>query len=285
VCATTIPPLTDRVYMTDNVDYSALPPGVTEVAASVNVATPACSDYDSCVGGVRQSTGYVWFTALGVNLGSSPTDPNTYGMHGGLAFGGSGKLPQMYLDWSGYCPASVGGAALHDGGSSCASPNTKPTFKPHTVVNLQTDHWYRLAVRSGSCKKSEVKDISGPLTGWTLVLIDETTGTEQSGGTWCLPNAGMVAHMSFFQEVIESRGPCTTDFRSAQIKNVEYQSGGVWSGVAHAWGHYNGNETALDADCANVNLRTIAPGHIIDERMTPQGTNGGMVGTVDQQLY
>ena len=64
-----------------------------------------------------------------------------------LRGGGSGGQSRMYLDWSGYCPASVGGAALRDGGSPCANPNSNPTFKPHTVVNLDPTHWYRLTVR------------------------------------------------------------------------------------------------------------------------------------------
>lgn len=274
----TIPPQTNRIYMTDHVRYPAVPSGVDEVAVSMNIATPACSDYDSCSNGVRRSTGYVWFSALGVNLGTTPNDPDAYGMHGGLAFGGSGQQSQLYLDWSGYCPNKLGGNALRDGGSPCRTPNANPTFKPHTVVGLQAGHWYRLAVRKTTCAKSDVTDVTGPLTGWKMVLIDEQTSAEQSGGVWCLPNAPMITEASFFQEVIEPRGPCVTDFRSAQVKNARIHQPAGWSTIAHTSGHYNGNETELDADCANANLRTIAPGHIIDERMTPKGSNGGITG-------
>ncbi len=111
-----------------------------------------------------------------------------------------------------------------------------------------------------------------------MVLTDETTQLSQSGGTWCLPNAPMVAHTSFFQELIEHRGPCDTDFRSAQVKDARYHQTAGWTAFPNASGHYNGNETVLDADCANVNLKAIAAGHVIDERMTPKGSNGGITG-------
>lgn len=269
-------PTTNRTYMTDHVELNALPPSVEQVAVSTKMNVRGCSDIDSCPNGVRASTGYVWFAALAVNLGPSPTDPTYYGMHGGLAYGGSGQRSKMYLDWSGYCPASLGGKPLRHGGSSCAIPNSNPTQKPHTVVDLDPTHWYRLVVRKVSCSVSEVFDVSGPLTGWELVLTDETTGIEQSGGTWCLPNAPAVAHAYLFDEVIESRGPCATDLASVEWKNPAYRTGSSWIAFPNAWGHYNGNESSFDADCADTNIRVVAPNHVIDERGVPRGTAGGI---------
>jgi len=265
--------------MTDHVELSAVPADVDQVAVSEKVSLLGCSDYDSCNNGVRRSSGYTWFSAFAVNVGPSPTDPTYYGMHGGLAFGGSGQKSQMYLDWSGYCPSSLGGAALHDGGSPCGTPNTLPTFKPHTVVGLDPSHSYRLTVRSVPSSVSDVTDVSGPLTGWQLALVDEVTSLQQSGGTWCLPNAAVVAHASMFNEVIENQGPCQTDFGSDEIANPQYNTAAGWSAFTNAWGHYNGNETTADADCTNANIRLVGPNDIIDERMTPKGSGGGLAGT------
>lgn len=161
--------------------------------------------------------------AFGVNLGATPSSSVYYGMHGGLAFGGSGAQSKMYLDWSGYCPAANGGGPLRHGGTACGAPSSNPTQKPHTMLNLTEDRWYRLAVRRTPCSVSEVTDINGPLTGWELVLTDETTNATQSGGTWCLPNAAYIAHTSLFQEVIERRGPCVTYFRSAEFRDLIYR--------------------------------------------------------------
>lgn len=172
---TTVPPMTDRVYMTDNVDLSPVASATTEAEVTIRVRTRGCSDYDSCLNGTRRSTGYTWFSAFGVNLGETPTSSVYYGMRGGLAFGGSGRQAQMYLDWSGYCPATYGGRPLRHGGTACSSPSSNPTQKPHTVLNLDENHWYRLSVRKVSCLASEVTDITGPLTGWELLLTNEET--------------------------------------------------------------------------------------------------------------
>ena len=282
---TTIPAITKRVYMTDRIEFLSVPPGVDQVSTSVKVVTRRCSDYDSCLNGMRRSDGYVWFSALAVDLGASPTDPNYYGMHGGLAMGGSGHQSQLYLDWSGYCPASLGGEALRDGGSACASANSKPTFKPHTAVGFQQGHWYRLTVRKTACADSDVTDVTGPLTGWQMIATDEVTSIEQSGGTWCLPNAPVIADASFFQEIIEQRGPCETDFGSAQLKDPQYHVASGWSMFDHASGHYNGNETPVDADCANANIRLVGPHHNNDERMTDKGSHRGITGPGFQTLY
>lgn len=58
----TIPPITDRIYMTDNVDLSPVATGTLEAAVSIRVRTRGCSDYDSCDNGVRRSSGYTWFS-------------------------------------------------------------------------------------------------------------------------------------------------------------------------------------------------------------------------------
>ncbi|MDQ2678986.1 MAG: hypothetical protein M3Y51_09605 [Actinomycetota bacterium] len=271
---TTVPPETSRRYMTDNVDLSPVASGTTEAQVDVRVRTRGCSDYDACLAGVRRSTGYTWFSAFGVNLGTSSTSSVYYGMHGGLAFGGSGHQARMYLDWSGYCPAAYGGEALRHGGTACSSASTNPTQKPHTVLNLHEDRWYRLTVRRVACEVSEVSDISGPLTGWELVLTDSTTSVAQSGGTWCLPNAPYVVHSSLFQEVIEPRGPCVTDFGSAEFRAPRFRSAAGWSGHQWALGHYNGGRTADDANCPDTDLRTVGADHIIDERMVPRTAGG-----------
>jgi len=263
--------------MTSNIDLSAVDPGTDEAAVSVRVRTRGCSDFDACLNGNRRNGGYTWFSAFGVNLGATPTSSVYYGMHGGLAFGGSGRQAQMYLDWSGYCPAAFGGGPLRHGGTACSAPSSNPTQKPHTVLNLDENNWYRLAVRKTACSVSEVTDISGPLTGWEIVLTDQTTNVSQSGGTWCLPNAPFIVHTSLFNEIIEHRGPCVTDFDSAEFKDPAFRSGSVWKRHTSAWGHYNGGNTALDADCADTNLRRIGTNdQLIDERMTPRGSNGGL---------
>lgn len=260
--------------MTDNVDLSPVAPDTIEAEVAIRVRVRGCSDYDSCLNGVRRSTGYTWFSAFGINLGETPTSSVYYGMHGGLAFGGSGKQARMYLDWSGYCPGAYGGGPLRHGGTACSAPSTNPTQKPHTVLNLDENHWYRLSVLKTSCTVSEVTDIEGPLTGWELVLTDEQTDESQSGGVWCLPNAPYIVHTSLFQEVIESRGPCVTDFESAEFRDPRYRTAAGWSGHSWARGHYNGGRTNLDAGCTDTNLHTTGPTSIIDERMTPR-TSGG----------
>lgn len=264
--------------MTDNIDLSAVQPGTIEAAVSVKVTTRGCSDYDSCLNGVRRSAGYTWFSAFGVNLGPTPTSSVYYGMHGGLAFGGSGYQSRLYLDWSGYCPAAYGGRPLLDGGTSCSEGGTNPSQKPHTVVNLLENRWYRLSVRKVTCTTSEVWDITGPLTGWEFILTDETTMVSQSGGTWCLPNAPYISHTSLFNEIIEYRGPCVTDFGSVEFRDPQYRTSSGWASHTSAWGHYNGGEhPVLDAACADTNLRMIAPNHLVDERMTTRGSLGGLL--------
>lgn len=286
-CVNVALPTNNRVYMTDNISLSAVAPGTDQVAVTSRMTVGGCSDYDSCPNGVRATNGYVWFQSLAVNVGPSLGHPTYYGMHGGLAFGGSGAQSEMYLDWSGYCPASFGGQALRDGGSACSNPNSNPTFKPHTVVRLDPTHWYRLTVRKVPCSVSDVTDIAGPLTGWEMVLLDQTTATQQSGGTWCLPNAPVIEEASLFNEVIEYRGdgPCTTDLRSAEWKDPQFHTASGWTDFAHAYGHYNGGETAADADCPNANLRVVAPKHIIDDRTAPRGSDGGLTGPGYQPLY
>lgn len=286
-CTNVAAPTNDRIYMTDHVSLSGVSAGTDQVSVSSRMTIGGCSDYDSCPNGVRATSGYVWFQALAVNLGPALGSSTYYGMHGGLAFGGSGQQSQMYLDWSGYCPSSLGGQALRDGGSACSNPNSNPTFKPHTVVHLDTTHWYDLTVRSVPCTVSEVTDVAGPLTGWEMVLVDQTTGVSQSGGTWCLPNAPIIEGASLFDEVIETRGdgPCTTDFRSAEWKNPQFHTSSGWTAFAHASGHYNGNETPVDADCPNANIRLIGAADIIDERTSTRGSLGGLPGPGYQSLY
>jgi len=286
-CDGVAPPTTDRIYMTDHVGLSDVQAGTDQVAVSSRMSVGGCSDYDSCPNGVRETGGYVWFQALALNVGPSLGNPTSYGMHGGLAFGGSGNQSEMYLDWSGYCPSSLGGQALRDGGSDCANPNNNPTYKPHTVLHLDTSHWYDLTVRKVACSVSDVTDISGPLTGWEMVLVDQSTGTQQSGGTWCLPNAPVIEQASLFNEVIELRGggPCATDYQSAEWKDPKFHTTAGWTAFAHATGHYNGNETPIDADCPNVNLRLVGPNDIMDRRGEPRGANGGLTGPGWQSFY
>jgi hypothetical protein len=274
---TTIPPVTSRVYMTDNIDLSAPAARTLEAAVDIRVTTRGCSDYDSCLDGSRRSSGYTWFSAFAVNVGPSTTSADYYGMHGGLAFGGSGAQSKLYLDWSGYCPSTRGGGPLRDGGTSCSSGGSNPTYKPHTVLDLAEGTWYTLSIRSVPCSVSEVSDISGPLTGWEAVLTDLATGASRSGGTWCLPNAPYVAHTSLFNEIIEYRGPCATDFGTVEFRDPRYRTASGWHGHTSARGHYNGNDTDLDANCSDTNLRVGSSGQLIDERMMARGSMGGLV--------
>jgi hypothetical protein len=272
---TTIPPLTSRVYMTDNIDLSAPAASTLEAAVDIRVTTRGCSDYDSCLDGSRRASGYTWFSAFGVNLGPSTTSPDYYGMHGGLAFGGSGAQSKLYLDWSGYCPPTRGGGPLRDGGTSCSAGGSNPTYKPHTVLDLSEGAWYTLSIRSVPCSVSEVSDITGPLTGWEAVLTD-AGGVARSGGTWCLPNAPYVVHTSLFNEIIEQRGPCVTDFGSVEFRNPRFRTAAGWGGHTSAYGHYDGNETAADANCPDTNLRIGSSGQFVDERMVARGSGGGL---------
>ena len=263
--------------MTDNADLADITvANVTEVSATVTVSTWGCTDSDTGSGSQRASSGYVWFAAVQVDLGSSANDPHTYGMHGGLAVGGSGAQAQLYADWSGYCPSSSGGLALRSGGTACATPSMNPTHKPHTVVDLVEGRPYRLTFRRTACTVSEVFDIAGPVFGWQMTVTDTTTSEVSDAGTWCLPNASAVAHASVFSELYEPVA-CTTDLRSVTFDHIEYRSPAGVHTFSSASGHYNGNETSLDADCANVNLRSPAAGTIIDERMAAKGSGGGLV--------
>lgn len=54
-----------------------------------------------------------------------------------------------------YCPAAFSGGPLRHGGTACSSPSNNPTQKPHTVLNVSEDHWYRLTVRSTQRSVSE----------------------------------------------------------------------------------------------------------------------------------
>jgi hypothetical protein len=124
-------------YQTENMDLADITSPNADVAlATVTVSTWGCSDADTCPAGQRSSSGYVWFAAVQIDVGMGANDPLTYGLHGGLAVGGSGNQPKLYADWSGYCPSALGGRALRDGGTACASPTSNPTYKPHTVTDL-----------------------------------------------------------------------------------------------------------------------------------------------------
>lgn len=263
-------------YQTENIDLADITTaGVDRVSTSVTVSTWGCSDTDTCPGGVRASGGYVWFAALQLDVGSGPNDPTTYGLHGGIAMGGSGVQAQLYADWSGYCPSQLGGQALRDGGTACSSASSNPTYKPHTVTGLTEGRAYTMTFAKVACSVSEVTDVSGPLTGWKMTVTDTTTNVVSDAGTWCLPNASMIAHASAFSELYEPVA-CTTDLRSVRFSNLSYRDATGSHAFSSASGHYNGQGTSLDADCANTNLRSPAVGTIVDERMATRGSNGGL---------
>lgn len=268
-------------YMTDNIELSDITTANADsTSATVTVRTWGCTDADTCPGGSRTTSGYVWFAAVQVDVGPGADDPFTYGLHGGLAVGGSGGQAQLYADWSGYCPSSLGGRALRSGGTACATPSPNPTHKPHTVTNLVEGRPYRLTFGRVACSVSEVTDVSGPLSGWRMTVADTVTGTTYDAGTWCLPKASMIAHVSAFSELYEPVA-CTTDLRSVEFADLSYHDPTGTHAFGSAAGRYNGNDTSLDADCANTNLRSPAPGTVVDERMATRGSGGGLL-TADQ---
>ena len=110
-----------------------------------------------------------------------------------------------------------------------------------------------------------------------MVVTDETTSVSSSAGIWCLPNAPFIAHTSLFNEIIEYRGPCVTDFGAVEFRNPQYRTAAGWFNHTSAFGHYNGNNSSVDADCADANLRRIAPDHVADERVTSRGQGGGLL--------
>jgi len=268
--------VTNAHYMTENIDLADVTqPGADQAAVSMWVATRGCIDGDTCSGGVRLSTGYVWFFAMEVDVATSADSNDVWGLHGGLAFGGSGQQSSLYADWSGYCPASQGGLALRAGGSPCKTPNSNPTFKPHTVTGLSEQQWYRVTIRKVSCTTSEATDVAGTLTGWQMTVTAQATGLVSDAGTWCIPNASMIAHISLFSELNEP-DPCTTDLWGVHMSDPEVHLPSGWLASATAHGHYNGGGTSGDANCANTNLRTAGTHYFIDERGTVRGSNGGL---------
>lgn len=263
-------------YMTEDMDLSDVTTvNADEATATVTVSTWGCTDTDTCPAGQRLTNGYVWFAAVQLDVGTSANGPVTYGLHGGIAMGGSGAQSQLYADWSGYCPSALGGQALRSGGTACSSASTNPTYKPHNVTGLTEGRPYTLSFKKVPCTVSEVTDVSGPLSGWRMTVTDTTTNAIGDAGTWCLPNASMIAHVSVFSELYEPVA-CTTDLESVQFANLGYHDASGDHGFAHAIGHYNGNETNLDANCSNTNMWSPRMGTIIDLRMATRGSNGGL---------
>lgn len=129
----------------------------------------------------------------------------------------------------------------------------------------------------------EATDVRGPLTGWRMTVTDGVNGAVSDAGTWCLPNASMIAHVSVFNELNEPN-PCDTDFWGVHMRDPQYHDSNGWWSFVTADGRYNGNQSSQDAGCADTNLRTAGRNYFIDERDTARGSNGGL-GTSGGRLW
>lgn len=255
-------------YQTDLVapaDFAPIHDPVYNVDHYVWIATRGCTDSETCSGGVRKSSGYTWFVPINVELGDSLNE-NEYGLHGGLALGGSGQKNKWYVDWSGY----YGPDHPQDGDPLPGSPK-------QSYLNLAENHWYRLRVWRVSCSGTGNY-------GWLLAVKDITAGTaEKQIGTFCL-HADTISEAYYFAEIIEP-DPCDTDFWGTHSQNIHFRgSGGAFlfpSGV----GIYIDNTCGVPPG-GNTNLRSPNPSieYTIDERETARGSNGGITQN-GQQLW
>ncbi len=256
-------------YQTDLVapaDFTNNVEPVYNVDHFVWIATRGCTDPETCSGGVRKSSGYTWFVPITVELGDNLAE-NEYGIHGGLALGGSGQKNKWYVDWSGY----YGPDHPLNGDPLPGSPKQK-------YLNLAEQHWYRLRVWRVSCSGSGNY-------GWLLAVKDLTAGTaEVQVGTYCV-NADTISEAYYFAEIIEP-DPCDTDFWGTHSYLIQYRdgSGGPYT-FSRGTGIYVDNTCGVPPS-GNTNLRSPNPSieYTIDERETARGSNGGITQN-GQQLW
>jgi hypothetical protein len=229
-----------------------------------------CSDTETCNGDARDMWSFVWFTPITVNIGSSQGDI-AYGLHGGMARGGSGwrneGITSWYIDWSGY---EAAGPALID-------PDTGWTHKPHDVSSLTTDRWYKIRVSRVGCEQEN----GDPGYGWKMEAWHRPETTWDyvgSAGTWCLPlNASTISSAYAFVEIIEP-DPCDTDFNYVDMRNFRYKdASGTWKFIDEADAKYGGTADA-DAQCTDTNWQRLTdnPTWMRDTRDQTRGTSGGL---------
>lgn len=236
---------TDRVYLNDNTTQD-----VYNVDLWIYIAPPQCSDSDTCSGGVRKTSGYVWFPALQVNIGNSPSEC-LYAMHAGIGMGNG--FNDWFFDWSGY--SECGATSLGEG-------------KGHGI-SLDHDKWYRVRIwrlaPSGS---------TWPWGAWVAQWNMSTNQLVQEwyGGSWSLSNGRMVSYALYWTEIAEPN-PCPTDYFGTHNLWVEYRD----PSGKHI---YTTGTANYEATCANTNLRDVGADsnrYTIDDREVTRTNPNGYV--------
>ena len=229
-----------------------------------------CTDTDTCNGSERNMGSFVWFTPITVNIGSAQGDI-AYGLHGGMALGGSGwrneGITSWYVDWSGY---EAAGPALID-------PETGWTHKPHSLNSLVADRWYKIRVSRVGCTQPN----GTPGSGWKMEAWQRQNAAWEyvgSAGTWCLPpSVSTISTAYAFVEIIEP-DPCDTDFNYVDMRNFRYKdASGSWKFIDQADAKYGGT-AAADAQCTDTNWRRLTdnPTWMRNIRDQSRGRHGGL---------
>lgn len=231
---------TDRIYLNDNTSQN-----VYNVDLWVYIANPQCSDSDSCSGGTRKLSGYVWYTASHVFIGSTPSEC-LYSMHAGIAMG-NGISNDWYFSWGGY---NCGGSALGSGKGN--------------AISLDSGKWYRIRIWRLAP--------SGNDWPWGAWVMDWNSGQEWYAGSWTLASGQMISGSVYFTELAEP-SVCVTDYYGTHNRWVEYRD--PWGKHLYTTGTAN-----YDNSCTNTNLRGVPPAsnrYTIDDREVPRTNPNGTV--------
>lgn len=230
----------DRVFLNDNTTQD-----VYNTDLWVYIGGPQCSDSDSCSGGIRKTSGYVWYTAMQVNIGNSPSDCR-YQMHGGIAMG-NGIDNDWYFSWGGY---TCGGTSLGPGSGN--------------GISLDNNKWYRIRIWRLAP--------SGNNWPWGAWVMDWNIGQERYAGSWTLNDGRMISNALYFTEIAEP-SVCATDYTGTHNLWVEYRD----PSGEHI---YTVGTANYQATCTNTNLRDVGTDsnrYTIDDRETTRTNANGYI--------
>ena len=225
---------TAAYYQSDHVSYSNLGAVVRiDYALLLNPPTPTTGD---CSG---SSYNCFWFNA------ADGRNADNYYLHWGVQHGGSANGTSgsgWKLVLSGYSP--TGGFF---GGITTAGGATVTTGTWHVI----------------SLRMVETAQLPGWLSHWKIYLDNTETGDVWIGGLF------LDLDTSFWQEIYETDGPCTTARGASLFDNVTYHR--LFDPVTYS---VNAGTVSYEATCSNTNFQ---PGYgaAVDLRQTPRTVSNG----------
>jgi len=227
---------TDYVQLNDNTTQD-----VYNVDLWVYIGGTQGTDYpETWTGTARKTSGYLWFTALQTNIGSTPSD-NHYLMHAGIAMA-NGIHNWWYFSWGGY---------------DHYNNDQKIGDAKGNGIHLYENTWYRIRIWR--------VNQSGSVWNWVASVKPWPNGTELQAGTWGLTNGRMISNAQYWTELVEPTDVGVTDYTGNHNEWVEYRDaahGGTNIIYSQGWAHYMTTVT-------NTNLRSITPyinRYTIDDR-------------------